>query len=46
MSVAKHQAMLHNKTARAKSGDVQSFCCNAWAYSLPAAHSQRQQNMR
>ena len=35
--------LLHNETARAKLGDVQSFYCDA--YSLPAAHSQHQQNM-
>ena len=36
--------LLHNETGKAKPGDVQSFCCDA--YSLPAAHSQHQQNMR
>jgi len=38
----KVSGVLHNETARAKPGDVQLFCCDA--YSLPAAHSQ-QQNM-
>jgi len=43
MSVAKHHGLLHNETAMAKPGDIQSFCCDA--YRLSAAHSQHQQNM-
>lgn len=35
----KASGLLHNETARAKPGDVQSFCCDA--YSLPAVHTNK-----
>jgi len=45
MSIAKHQACFTMKLqGQTKPGNVQSFCCDA--YSLPAAQSQHQQNMR
>jgi len=35
----KASGLLHGETARAKPGNVQSFCCDAC--SLPAAHTNK-----